>query len=192
MINYYGSKFKIRSSAIDVNCITSPEELMDYMDVCINYGWIDKFGHKHCDELKDFKALYKTNSIKEIMASDLGTCIEQAKFQKYIFDRLGLNSKIYVDRRYERTDEKKGIKMHCLTVYEKDDKWYYFEHCNNSVRGIKEFDTLDDFLEYYMSRMENDRILTEVPEIPDGINYAEFNQYVNHLDTLNSQRRTVL
>lgn len=193
MINYYGSKFRVRLSAIDINRITRPEELMDYMDVCLTYGWIDKFGRKHRDELKDFKALYKTNSIEQIMASDLGTCIEQAKFQKYVFDRLGLNSKIYVDRRYERADEKKGIKMHCLTVYEKDDKWYYFEHCNNPVRGIKEFDTLDDFLEHYMSNMDNDRILTEIPEIPDGLSYAEFNQYVNRMDTLNSKKgRTML
>lgn len=193
MINYYGSKFRIRLSAIDIDRIVRPEELMDYMDVCITYGWVDKFGRKHSDELKDFKALYKTNSIEQIMTSNLGTCIEQAKFQKYVFDRLGLNSKIYVDRRYERADEKKGIKMHCLTVYEKDDKWYYFEHCNVPARGIKEFDSLDDFLEYYMRNMENDRILTEIPEIPDGLSYAEFNQYINHIDDLKSERgRTIL
>lgn len=192
MINYYGSKFRIRPSAINVNRIRRPEELMDYMDVCMNYGWIDKFGHKHRDELKDFKALYKTNSIEQIMSSNLGTCIEQAKFQKYIFNRLGLNCKIFVERRYERADEKKGIKMHCLTVYENDGKWYYFEHCNSPVRGIKVYDSLDDFIEDYKSNMASDRILTEVPEIPDGLSYAELNQYINHIDELENERKRTL
>lgn len=193
MINYYGAKFKIRPSAININRITRPEELMDYMDVCMTYGWIDKFGHKHRDELKNFKALYKTNSLEQIMSSNLGTCIEQAKLQKYVFDHLGLNCKLYVDRRYERADEKKDIKMHCLTVYENDGKWYYFEHCNNPVRGIKSYDSLDDFLEDYKSKMASDRILTEIPEILDGLSYAEFNQYINHIDNLESERgRTIL
>ena len=182
MINYYGSKFRVRPSAININRITRPEELMDYMDVCITYGWIDKFGNKHRDELKDFKALYKTNSIEQILASNLGTCIEQAKFQKYVFNKLGLECKIFVDRRYEKYDEKKGIKMHVLTVYEDNNKWYYFEHSNTRMSGIRAFDSLDDFIEYYKSTMSNDRILTEIPEIPDGLSYGEFNQYVNRID----------
>lgn len=194
MINYYGSKFRVRPSAINIDRIKRPEELMDYMDVCMTYGWIDKFGTKHRDELKNFKALYKINTIGQIMDSNLGTCIEQAKFQKYVFDRLGLECKTYVDRRYEKADEKKGIKMHCLTVYEKDGKWYYFEHCNNPSRGIKEYASLDDFLEDYKSKMGENRILTEIAYIPDGLSYVEFNQYVNKVDefkekVVNSIRR---
>lgn len=189
MINYYGSKFKIRPSAIQLDRVKTPEELMDYMDVCMTYGWIDKFGRKHRDELKDFKALYKTNSIEEILNSNLGTCIEQAKFQKYMFDRMGLNNKLYVDRRYEKADEKVGIKLHCLTIFERDNRWYYFEHCNVPVRGIKVFDSVDEFIEDYKRKMEVDRILTEVPEIPDGLSYAEFNQYINRCDELESNRR---
>ncbi len=83
--------------------------------------------------------------------------------------------------------------MHCLTVYEKDGKWYYFEHCNNPVRGIKMYDTLDDFIEAYKSNMANDRILTEIPDIPDGLSYSEFNQYVNKHDELDVDiKRTIL
>ncbi len=106
MINYYGWKFKVRPSAIQLDRVRTPDELMDYMDVCMTYGWIDKYDRKHRDDLKDFKALYKTNSIEEILNSNLGTCIEQAKFQKFMFDRMGLDSKIFVDRRFEKADEK--------------------------------------------------------------------------------------
>lgn len=193
MINYYCSKFRIRPSVLNFEQIANPEDLMDYMDIYMTYGWFDKFGNKHQKDLKDFKALYKVESIEEIMQSNMGTCIEQAKFQKYVFDRLGLNSKIYVEHQYERGDEKKGIKMHCLTVYEMNGKWYYFEHSNNLARGIKEYNSLDEFLNYYTSFMANDLILTEVPEIPDGLSYREFNQYVNHIDNLEYEnKRTVL
>lgn len=106
-----------------------------------------------------------------------------------MFDSFGLNSKIYVERRYEKGDEKPGIKMHCLTVFEYDNKWYYFEHCNSPKRGIKEYDSLDDFIESYKNNMADDRILTEVPEIPDGLSYAEFNQYINHFDTLGNDKK---
>ena len=63
--------------------------------------------------------------------------------------------------------------------------WYFFEHSNCPKRGIHEFDSLEDALNWRISNEFNDRVLTEIPEIPVGITFSEFNKYVNSFELVN-------
>ena len=142
LINYQNSKelkndvisaAKIVSLKDELNFenIENDSQLMDFMNINIEYGWVDKYGLKHLNNLKGFRENYKTMSIEEILETGLGTCIEQAKLIKYFFDKIGLENKLYCHRGYE-TEENfdKEVRMHCFVLFNYNDNWYHFEHSN--------------------------------------------------------------
>ncbi len=162
--------------------IKNASQLMDYMNMNIEYGWIDKSGNKHLNNLKGFRENYRISSIDEILKTGLGTCIEQAKLIKLFFDKMGLETKLYCHRGYENADNfDKEVRMHCFVLYKCNDTWYHFEHSNRPKRGIHKYDNVEDAIKEITSGFnENDkRILTEIPEIPEGMSFKEFNEYVN-------------
>lgn len=162
--------------------LKSDSQLMDYMNINIEYGWIDKFGEKHLNNLKGFRENYRISSIDEIIGTGLGTCIEQAKLIKLFFDNIGLENKLYCYRRYE-TEENfdKDVRMHCFVLFHYKDSWYHFEHANPNKRGIHKYASPEDAINAAIDRNdENDiRELVEIPNIPDGLTFKQFNQYVN-------------
>ncbi len=171
--------------------LKNASELMDYMNINIEYGWIDKDLEKHFNNLKGFRENYRISSIDEIIRTGLGTCIEQAKLIKFFFDNIGLENKLYCFRRYE-TEENfdQDVRMHCFVLFHHQDKWYHFEHANSNKRGIHEFDSIESAIQSEVDRHdENDiRELTEIPNIPDGLTYQQFNQYVNTFEPITMQK----
>ena len=199
LINYQNSKelkndvisaAKIVSLKDELNFenIENDAQLMDFMNINIEYGWVDKYGLKHLNNLKGFRENYKTMSIEEILETGLGTCIEQAKLIKYFFDKIGLENKLYCHRGYE-TEENfdKEVRMHCFVLFNYNDNWYHFEHSNIPKRGIHKYGSINDAIKKITSGFEehNDiRVLTEIPNIPTGLSFKEFNQYVNQFDAV--------
>ena len=166
--------------------IKTPRGLMDYMNINIKYGWIDKQGGKHLNNLKGFRENYRISSLEEVINTGLGTCIEQAKMMKEFFDRNGYENKLFCHRSYE-TEENfdKEVKMHCIMLFKDNDTWYHFEHSNASKRGIHRYNSVEEALEN-ITRWHKEhgdiRKLTEIDSIPDGLSFKEFNQFVNKYD----------
>lgn len=174
--------------------IKNDSQLMDFMNINIDYGWIDKNGLKHLNGLKGFRENYRTMPIKEILENGLGTCIEQAKLIKYFFDKIGLENKLYCHRGYE-TEENfdKEVRMHCFVLYKYNDNWYHFEHSNIPKRGIHKYGSINDAINGITSgyKDQNDvRVLTEIPNIPVGLSFKEFNQYVNQFNEFKKNNKT--
>lgn len=169
--------------------LKSYSQLMDYMDTNIEYGWIDKFGEKHLNNLKNFREIYRISSIDEIIQMGLGTCIEQAKLIKYFFDKIGLENKLYCYRKFEtEKNYDKQVKMHCFVLFFDKDNWYRFEHAIPDIRGIHKYDSLEDAIKAEIDRHEDSDIrkLVEIPDIPDGLTFMQFNQFLN---TYESQKK---
>lgn len=169
----------------DYLSIKNVNELMEFMNNNITYGWLDKNGRKHLNNLKGFRENYHISSIKEILRSGLGTCIEQAKMTKSTFDMLGIESKLYCHRSYENEENfNKEVRMHCFLLFKEGDNWYHFEHSNRPKRGIHKYKNIDEAINSITSGYEeNDiRLLTEIPDIPDGLTFMEFNGYVNQFN----------
>lgn len=188
-INYYNIYFqvdKIKQSFYDIE---TDNELMDYMDKNIAYGWLDMQNNPHIDTLTGFRENYKTSSIEEILSSKIGTCIEQAKLIKNFFDRIGLENKLYCHRRYETGKLfDKEVRMHCFVLFHYQDKWYHFEHSNYDRRGIHKYDSIESAIENEINRCsERDMlILTEIPDIPAGLTFKQFNEYVNTFEPVST------
>lgn len=183
----FGAKIVALKDEMTFNDINNPRELMDFMNINIEYGWIDKFGKKHLNNLKEFRENYRISPINEILETGLGTCIEQAKLIKFFFDKIGLENKLYCLRRYE-TDSNfdKDVKMHCFVLYQYENNWYHFEHANSNKRGIHKYNSIEDAIHAEIDRHdENDiRELSEIPEIPVGLTYKQFNEYVNNFESI--------
>jgi len=168
--------------------VSTPDELMDFMNQNITYGWIDKSKAKHLNNLKGFRKNYIISSIDEMLETGLGTCIEQAKMIKLFFDKIGIENKLYCHRSYE-TEENfdKEVRMHCFVLFKQNDNWYHFEHSNRPKRGIHEYESVERAITDITSGFEEHgdiRILTEIEAIPDGLTFKEFNEYVNQFDNI--------
>lgn len=165
--------------------LNTDSQLMEFMNCNITYGWIDRCKGKHLNNLKGFRESYRVSSIDEILQTGLGTCIEQAKLIKFFFDRIGLENKLYCYRRYE-TEENfdKEVRMHCFVLFKFNDMWYHFEHANRPKRGIHKYSSLEEAINAEVDRHDESDIreLTEILDIPDGLSFKEFNEYVNQFD----------
>lgn len=167
--------------------LKNASQLMDYMNNNIEYGWIDQFGEKHYNNLKGFRENYRISSIETILKTRLGTCIEQAKLIKLFFDHIGLENRLYCYRKYETEKNfDTEVKMHCFVLFYYEDNWYHFEHANYNKRGIHQYALLEDAINAEVNRHDETDIreLTEIPNIPDGITFQEFNQYVNNFESI--------
>lgn len=165
-------------------------DLMNFMNQNITYGWKDYNQGLHFNNLNGFREIYRISSIDEILESGLGTCIEQAKLIKFFFDKIGLENKLYCYRGYE-TEENfdKKVRMHCFVLFKHENIWYHFEHSNRPKRGIHKYDSIESAIENITSGFEKTEIkkLTEISEIPSGLTFKEFNDYVNDFDKVNNK-----
>ena len=171
--------------------IQTPEELMEYLDNNISYGWIDRNGKKYINTLSHVRENYRTSTINEIFETGLVTCAEDAKLIKYCLDRLGYETKLYCHRAYE-TEENfdKTVKMHCFVLFKKDNNWYHFEHSMTPIKGIHKYDTIEEALNWITSKWnKNERKLAEIDDIPEHLTFKELNEYVNTFD--NEKHKTL-
>ena len=161
--------------------IKTPEELMEFLDNNISYGWVGKDEKKYINTLSHVRENYRTSTIEEIFETGLVTCAEDAKLIKYFLDRLGYETKLYCHRAYE-TEENfdQTVKMHCFVLFKKDGHWYHFEHSMTPIKDIYEYDTIEEALNWITSKWKKgERQLAEIDDIPDHLTFKELNEYVN-------------
>ena len=75
---------------MEINEIKNPQDVYKFMTDNIEYGWIDINGNKHLNTMKEFRKVYRTMSIEEILKYKIGTCIDQVNLIHYL---LVLDSK---------------------------------------------------------------------------------------------------
>lgn len=169
--------------------IKTPQDILDFMDENIKYGWIDIYGKKHIDSMEDFRKLYRTMSVEEILKYKIGTCIEQVLLMHYLIDKINISNKMFCCRIYE-PDEYDNLEedehMHCFVLYYLDNKVYHIEHPNFERKGIYEYssenEALKTIIDYYIQRRGGKPSPTkEFFEVIPNISFKEFNKYINNL-----------
>ena len=166
--------------------LETPQELLEYMNDEIRYGWLDNNNNEHIDTMKNYKKHYRTLSLKGIFTNKLGTCIEQTLIEMTVMENQNIPYKAYCLRSYEDDLKIVDPKMHCFLLYFQKDKCYHFEHSNPEVRGIHKYnneeDALKEILAYYKIRDNGKtRQLIEIHEIPSGLSWQEWNLYLDDL-----------
>ena len=187
----FGAKIVALKDEMTFDDVKTANDLMDFMNINIEYGWVDKQGNKHINNLKGFRENYRISPIDEMLETGLGTCIEQAKMIKHFFDKMGIENKLYCHRSYENEENfDKDVRMHCFVLFKYNDNWYHFEHSNRPKRGIHKYESIESAIQEITSGFEEHgdiRKLTEIDSIPSGLTFKEFNDFVNDFDNVKNK-----
>ena len=109
-------------------------EIMDLMNN-IEYGWLDKDKNKHSFADESFSNNYILQSPNEVITNKIGVCWDQVELERYYFKENAWNIKTYFIVHYD------GDKCptHTFLTYEKNNKFYWFEHSWERFKGIHEY-----------------------------------------------------
>lgn len=169
--------------------IKNIEDVFLYMKDNIRYGWLDIEKKLHIGNMKNFRRLYKTMTIDEILTTGSGTCIDQVKLMKYLLDKINIPNKMFCTRIYEPNDFadlEAEEHMHCFILCYQNNKVYHVEHPNWYNLGIHEYPdeitAINTINDYYINLSGGvSRPITEFYEIKDNLSFKEFNNYINSL-----------
>ncbi len=129
-----------------INDIKTPEDILNYFNKNIIYGWIGSDGEKHIQNMKDFRKLYRISSLEEVLEAGIGTCIEQVYLMNSLMEKIGVESKMFCTRMYEGetfNDLEAPERMHCFLLFYINGKVYQLEHPDCERTGIYEYDNED-------------------------------------------------
>lgn len=116
-------------------------EIMDLMEN-IKYGWIDKNNNKHNIVDSSYSDNYILQSPKEIIKNRVGVCWDQVELERYYFKGNDYNIKTYFIVHYDNN----RCPTHTFLTFEKNNKYYWFEHSWERFKGIHEYNSLKDLL----------------------------------------------
>jgi hypothetical protein len=175
--------------------IKTPEDILEFMNEKIKYGWLDINDEEHIGNMKSFRRLYRTSSIEETLSHGIGTCIEQVYLMKILLDKINIPNKMFCTRIYEGKDFNdldSEEHMHCFILYYKDDEVYQIEHPNWERIGIYKYESEEDAIKkinaIYIEMAEGKaRPVTEFYKVERGLSFKEFNEYINGLDKQKSR-----
>ena len=174
---------------MNIEQIKTSQDVYNFIDENIEYGWLDYNGEKHIKTMKEFRRMYRTLSIEQILDVKLGTCIDQVWLMHYLLDRINVRNKMFCCRIFEPDDYgnlEEEEHMHCFILYFENEKVYHMEHPNFDRKGIYEYNSeqeaIDSIVKYYIElRGGKESPTKEFFEVKKGISFQEFNKYINHV-----------
>ena len=157
-------------------------EIMNLMKN-IEYGWIDKNKTKHTIIDETYSDNYILQSPKEVIKNQIGVCWDQVELERYYFKGNDYNIKTYFIVHYDNNK----CPTHTFLTFEKNNKYYWFEHAWEKFRGIHEYNTQkellidikDKFIKYELNNnyIKENIILREYKKPKYHITVQEFYKY---------------
>lgn len=138
--------------------INTPEELKDFMDEILTYGYVDTQNVEHTETMHGVEN-HRVLSVDEIFKHKYETCAEAAKLAKYWFDKNGYECKLFFERikRHEReTDEYFNHSTHFYILFEDNKKgWCRFEQSSGELKtGVLVFGKYSTALNHIIEDVE--------------------------------------
>ena len=73
----YGAEKKPETNVPELHTV---EDVYEWIDKNIEYGWLGQDGKAHICEMKDFRRQYRTMSVSQTIQQKIGTCIEPVSY----------------------------------------------------------------------------------------------------------------
>ena len=157
-------------------------EVMNFMED-IQYGWCDKNQKIFVDDFNNFGDDYRLQSPKEVIKNKVGVCWDQVELERYYFRSNDINVKTYFLVHYDND----MCPTHTFLTYEKNNKFYWFEHSWKMFRGIHEYGSLKEllsdvrnkFIRYELNNeyVESNLVLHEYSKPKYNISVQEFYEH---------------
>ncbi len=132
---------------MEFNDIKTPKQLMKYLSANFKYG----FTHKNkifTEDTPDFQdkmdQLYKLRTGKNFIKSGYGVCWDFCEFERDFFKQNNIYHECYFIFSFK--NRKDGGPTHSFTIYNKNNKWFWFEYSWFTFRGIWEYNTKEEAL----------------------------------------------
>lgn len=116
-------------------------EIMELMKD-IEYGWMDKNSNKYVKVYETFSDNYLLQSPNEVIKNKIGVCWDQVELERYYFKGHDENIKTYFLAYYDNKD----CPTHTFLTFEKEGKYFWFEHSWEKFRGIHEYSSEKELL----------------------------------------------
>ena len=163
-----------RKTGIELHTV---EDVYEWIDKNIEYGWLGQDGKAHICEMKDFRRQYRTMSVSQTIQQKIGTCIEQVALMHELLDTIEVSNQMYCCRIYEPDDYgnlEEDEHMHCFLLYFQNGKTYHMEHPNVRQKGIYEYPTKEEamrtIVDYYVNmRGGKESPTTAFDRVPVGM-----------------------
>lgn len=165
-------------------------EIMDIMNNII-YGWMDNNGNVHIDDFDNFSDDYVLQSPNSLLSSKVGVCWDQVELERYYFKNNNWNIKTYFIVHYDNDK----CPTHTFLTFEKDNKYYWFEHSWKLFKGIHEYTNEIDLLkdiknkfirnELHNNYEDNNLILKEYKKPNYNISVLEFFKHCEQFPSIN-------
>lgn len=198
---------------INFEKIKNPEELLTFMDKNIYYGFVSKKTKKiYTYAEKKYNDVFVSNKIKKIHTysekkyNDLwskeyflqspksllkfkyGICWDYVELERYWFERNKYEIKTYL--LIFNIKEKNNYPTHSFLTFKKDNKWYWFENSWLELKGIHEYNFLEELIEdikiRFLETIEMDINIEEKKNILKCFEYSKPNynidikEFINH------------
>ena len=165
-------------------------EIMNLMKN-IEYGWIDKNNNKHNFVDETYSNNYILQSPNAVIKNKIGVCWDQVELERYYFKGNDWNIKTYFLVYYD------GDKCptHTFLTFEKNNKYYWFEHSWERFRGIHEYESLKKMLldirnKFIKHELNNDYVSKNLVlheykkpkyhiSVQEFYNHCDYGRYIN-------------
>ncbi|MGE5426114.1 MAG: transglutaminase-like domain-containing protein [Bacillota bacterium] len=130
--------------------IQSPDELLEFMEESLEYGYVGKESHKIIsikdpDFDKDFDKEYFLQTPEQLIVSRHGVCWDQVELERRWFSKMNYIFKVYFLMFGEQ--EVDSLPTHTFLVYKNASKFYWFENSFAAQRGIHGYRDLESLFE---------------------------------------------
>lgn len=166
--------------------IKTPEDLMIFLNKNIEYGVKDSNGNKITDGSSEQFQFVCNNEwflrpVKQILLDKIGHCYDQVEIERYWFENNGYKVKTIWISAYQENIENSGF-SHTYLVYKDKNQWKLFEHSDYFNRGIFEFNSLKDAINFQAKNQIKTAENCIKPEIKYSVCIKEYSKSKTNLN----------
>ena len=146
----------------------------------IEYGFKDKDGNNLINSEiwdKDFYNFYYLLSPEELLNSKCGVCWDQVELERKLFNEANIDCDTY----FIYIDDNESLPSHTFLTFQLNDKYYWFEHSWNDMKGIHEYNNFEKLLNDVKTKFIDSRKNEINPNLNYYIYIYKYNQPKYHI-----------
>jgi hypothetical protein len=128
------------------NEIKTPEQLLEYMNQNIFYGYVSKDNKVYMEMNEEANRVWYDTCIVQdpnlLIKNKYGTCWDQVELERKWFEDNGY--KIETIFMIFSMNKPNNYPTHTFLLFEKNNKIFWFEHSFDIVKGIHEFENISE------------------------------------------------
>ena len=136
--------------------ITTPIDLMTFLDENFEYGVIDNQGNKLSDSnSEEFQKTccnqWKLRTVEQMIVDQIGHCYDQVEIERDWFERHNYEILTFWICAYQEEIENSGF-SHTYLLYKEGSSWKLFEHSDFFTKGIYSFNSIQEAVLWQANR----------------------------------------